>query len=62
MIDSSVNAEMFERRYKDVYTGNERWNEIPIDGGALYQWSDDSTYIQEPPFFVDLTPELPPLR
>lgn len=60
VIDRSVNAEMFELRYQDVYTGNERWNDIPIDGGALYQWSDDSTYIQEPPFFVDLTPDLPP--
>jgi aconitate hydratase len=61
VIDSSVNAEMFKRRYQDVYTGNEHWNEIPIGKDALYQWSDESTYIQEPPFFTDLTPELPRL-
>jgi aconitate hydratase len=61
VIERSVSAEMFERRYQDVYTGNETWNEIPISGGALYEWSDESTYIQEPPFFIDLTPELPPL-
>lgn len=53
---------MFERRYQNVYSGNETWNEIPIAGGALYEWSEDSTYIQEPPFFVDLTPEPPPLE
>ncbi len=62
VIEHSVSAEMFERRYQDVYTGNETWNEIPIAGGALYEWSDDSTYIQEPPFFDDLTLELPPLE
>ncbi|MFQ5943917.1 MAG: aconitate hydratase AcnA [Anaerolineales bacterium] len=61
VIDRSVSAEMFERRYQDVYTGNETWNEIPISGGALYEWSEDSTYIQEPPFFKELTPKLPAL-
>ncbi|MFV1859339.1 MAG: aconitate hydratase AcnA [Anaerolineales bacterium] len=62
VIERSVSAEMFERRYQDVYTGNQTWNEIPIAGGALYEWSEDSTYIQEPPFFVDLSPELPALE
>lgn len=62
VVERSVSAEMFERRYQDVYTGNETWNDIPIAGGALYDWSEDSTYIQEPPFFADLTPELPPLE
>ena len=62
VIERSVSTEMFERRYQDVYTGNETWNEIPIAGGALYAWSEDSTYIQEPPFFVDLTPEPAPLE
>ena len=62
VIERSVSAEMFERSYQNVYVGNETWNEIPIDGGELYEWSEDSTYIQEPPFFLDLTPELPPLE
>ncbi|MFQ5923671.1 MAG: aconitate hydratase AcnA, partial [Anaerolineales bacterium] len=62
VIERSVSAEMFERRYQDVYTGNETWNEIPIAGEALYEWSEDSTYIQEPPFFSDLTPEVAPVE
>jgi aconitate hydratase len=49
---------MFRRRYQDIFTGNSTWNDIPLTGGALYQWSGDSTYIQEPPFFADLKPEL----
>jgi len=62
VIEHSVSSEMFERRYEDAYTGNETWNQIPIAGGALYEWSEDSTYIQEPPFFVDLAPEVSPLE
>jgi len=62
VVEQSVSTEMFKSRYRDVYTGNETWNEIPIAGGALYDWSEDSTYIQEPPFFMDLTPELAPLE
>jgi len=60
VIERSLSAEMFRRRYKDVFSGNQTWNEIPVSGGDLYEWSPDSTYIQEPPFFVDLGPDLPP--
>ena len=35
--------------------------QIPVSGGELYAWNEDSTYIQEPPFFVDLTPEVKPI-
>ena len=59
VVEHSLTAEMFRRRYQDVFSGNPTWNEIPVSGGELYEWSADSTYIQEPPFFVDLRPELP---
>jgi aconitate hydratase len=59
VIERSLSAEMFTRRYEDVFTGNQTWNDIPLGGGDMYEWSEQSTYIQEPPFFVGLTPELP---
>ena len=62
VIERSLSAEMFHRRYGDVFTGNQTWNEIPVGGGSLYEWSSESTYIQEPPFFLDLTPELSSLQ
>jgi aconitate hydratase len=61
-IEKVVLPEMFIERYKDVFTGNETWNAIQGGSGDLYQWDPESTYIQEPPFFRDLTMELPPLR
>ncbi len=58
VVNASVDAGMYEQRYGDAYSGNEEWNRIPIKGGELYEWNEDSTYIQEPPFFVDLSPEV----
>ncbi|NIM95171.1 MAG: aconitate hydratase AcnA [Anaerolineales bacterium] len=56
-MERSISPEMFRNRYADVYTGNETWNAIPISSSELYPWEPESTYIQEPPFFTDITPE-----
>ncbi|HSO20022.1 MAG TPA: aconitate hydratase AcnA, partial [Desulfosarcina sp.] len=61
MIRESVTPEMFRERYSDVFTGNLTWNEIPGGESEIYDWDPESTYIQEPPFFTDLTPETPEL-
>ena len=59
-IAAALNAQMFREQYADVLTGNETWNAIPIPEAAeLYNWDPVSTYIQEPPFWVDLSSELP---
>ncbi len=55
----AVRPEMFRASYANVWDGNPNWNAIPVSGGALYGWRGDSTYIQEPPFFTELTLELP---
>ncbi|HEX9680865.1 MAG TPA: aconitate hydratase AcnA, partial [Anaerolineales bacterium] len=60
VIDRSIRPEMFRERYGDVFTGNETWNAIPISDSELYPWDPESSYIQEPPFFVDLSPEPAP--
>jgi aconitate hydratase len=45
-----------------VFTGgSDDWKAIETTGGALYDWSDDSTYIQEPSFFVDIPPQPAPI-
>ncbi len=56
-----VRPEMFEQQYGHVFEGNEIWNKIPVPAGELYAWDPQSTYIQEPPFFVDLSPEPAPV-
>jgi aconitate hydratase len=60
-MDRAVRPEMFRESYANVWDGNPTWNAIPVAGGALYEWRPDSTYIQEPPFFIGLSPELEPI-
>ena len=52
-----VLPEMFATRYSHAFDANETWNAIAISGGDLYQWDEESTYIQEPPFLIGLTKE-----
>ncbi len=56
-----VTPDLFKEKYADVFTGNEMWNNLPSPDGEIYDWNPDSTYIQEPPFFVDLTLDVPPI-
>ena len=57
-IAASLNAEMYRGEYANVFGGNPTWNAIPVAEGDLFPWDNaHSTYIHEPPFFVDLAPE-----
>ncbi len=60
-VQNSLDAGMYLEQYGDVYDGNPQWNEIPSTDEPVYEWSDESTYIQEPPFFIDLPPTAPPI-
>ncbi|HEY7703679.1 MAG TPA: aconitate hydratase AcnA [Acidimicrobiia bacterium] len=57
-----VGGPQFRERYADVFTGAEEWQAVSTSGGAIYEWNEGSTYIQEPPFFMDLGREIEPLR
>ena len=58
-IEASITPELFLEEYGGIETSNETWNAIEIPSGSLYEWSNESTYIQEPPFFVGLSREAP---
>jgi aconitate hydratase len=60
-VAAAVKPEMFKEQYGDVYDGNETWNAVPVADSAVYEWDPQSTYVQEPPFFMDLPPEPEPL-
>lgn len=61
-VAKAVNAEMFRCQYSNVFAANERWNRIEVGEGALFEWNEESTYIQEPPFLVDLGSEPGPIE
>jgi len=58
----ALKPQMYHEQYGNVFEGNETWNAIPISANPVYEWNSESTYIQEPPFFVDLSPEPAPLE
>jgi len=60
-IEKSINPKMFKEKYADVFKGEEKWENLPVPEGELYSWDPKSTYIQEPPFFKDISPEPPEL-
>ncbi len=59
-IAASLRPEMFRQAYSDVFTGNPMWNAVAVPQEAAYRFDPASTYIQEPPYFVDLAPEPTP--
>jgi aconitate hydratase len=61
-ISRAINPEIFKEKYANVFSGNPTWNAIQGGDEELYSWDPNSTYIQEPPFFVDLTPEPAPVQ
>jgi aconitate hydratase len=61
-IRRSVHPKQFREQYANVFSGNERWNAITGTGGDTYAWDEHSTYIQNPPFFEGLTPEVRPIQ
>ncbi len=59
VIASSVTSEMFRSSYASVFRGDDNWNSVVSPEGEIFDWQDDSTYIQNPPYFQGMTLELP---
>jgi aconitate hydratase len=51
----SVKSSMFREKYAHVFDGDDRWRSLPSPTGERFEWSDDSTYIRNPPFFENLS-------
>ena len=57
-----VDREDFLEKYAEVYEGPEEWQKLDAPTGDVYTWEEKSTYIQEPPFFVDMGLDVPPVE
>jgi aconitate hydratase len=58
----SIRPEMFRQRYGNVQDVSPLWAEMAVPEGEIYAWDAKSTYIQEPPFLANLTPEPSPIH
>ncbi|MFG0330561.1 MAG: aconitate hydratase AcnA [Phycisphaerales bacterium] len=61
-VNKFVTREQFTREYAEVFKGSDEWREIDAGGGAKYEWNSESTYVQEPPFFVDMPVDPPAIE
>ena len=52
---------MFKEVYSRIKTGNERWNGLKETTDLLYNFNPESTYIKNPPYFENMTIDLPPI-
>ncbi|MCB4823458.1 aconitate hydratase AcnA [Roseicella aerolata] len=58
-VHSVVTREMFVERYGDVFKGPQQWQAIRVDADSdTYRWNSGSTYVQNPPYFEGITPEV----
>lgn len=60
-IVSSLSPQLFRQQYSKVFAGDERWQELKVPESALFDWDKNSTYIQEPPFFIGFKPQPDPV-
>ena len=54
-IAASISPELFATSYSTVFDGDERWQSLPVPAGDTYVWDAESTYVQRPPFFTNLS-------
>ena len=57
LIANNIDADMFRKNYGEVFKGSAAWNAISSADSQLYPWSEESTYIKNPPFFDGMTME-----
>ncbi|WP_419908175.1 aconitate hydratase AcnA [Hoeflea sp.] len=53
-IAENVTRELFETKYADVFKGDENWQNVVAPTGQTYAWDSDSTYVQNPPYFIGM--------
>ncbi|MEM9999491.1 MAG: aconitate hydratase AcnA [Pseudomonadota bacterium] len=53
-IGKYVTRDLFTEKYADVFKGDDRWREVTVPEGDTYAWDDQSTYVQNPPYFAGM--------
>ncbi len=48
-----VTPKLFNKEYGEIFKGWDLWNELKPPKEDIYQWDENSTYIREPPYFID---------
>lgn len=55
IIKEVISPELFKEKYSKILDGDENWQKLEIPQGETFYWEKSSTYIQQPPFFKNLS-------
>jgi aconitate hydratase len=61
-MDACLGPDLFRTQYAEVFRGDEEWQALAVPEGSRFAWDTESTYIQNPPFFKDLSPTSTPVN
>jgi aconitate hydratase len=62
VVNKNVTSAMFKEVYATIQEGAADWNALKVSKSLLYDWSDKSTYIHQPPFFTTMTEHPSPVQ
>ncbi len=62
ILRSAISPDMFAKRYGNVFEGDAHWQGVKTSGGKTYDWDMTSTYVQNPPYFTDMTMQPEPVK
>jgi aconitate hydratase len=57
LVEATVTREAFLSKYADVFKGDKKWQSVEVSNQQTYDWPASSTYVQNPPYFQDITME-----
>ena len=57
LVEATVTRDAFVTKYADVFKGDEKWQAVETTTQKTYDWPPASTYVQNPPYFQDMSPE-----
>ncbi|RYH03305.1 aconitate hydratase AcnA [Salipiger sp. IMCC34102] len=57
LVEKTVTREAFQSKYADVFKGDEKWQAVEVTDSETYDWPPQSTYVQNPPYFQNMSKE-----
>ncbi|WP_375573482.1 aconitate hydratase AcnA [Ahrensia marina] len=57
LVHQTVTREAFQSKYAEVFEGDEKWQGVETTDSQTYDWPPASTYVQNPPYFKDMSKE-----
>jgi aconitate hydratase len=61
VMKKAITKQIFVRKYANVFKGDANWTKIAVKGGLTYAWDRNSTYVQNPPYFIGMARQPQPL-